>query len=261
MTLAVVTVTLNNLHGIRQTVESLDAQSSPPDQHWIIDGGSTDGTLEYLAALPTRPGRRFLSESDNGIFDAMNKGTALATADFIWFLNAGDTCAGTSAIARIRATLATPAATDGLYAKVWFKSSYGLRSVGGPVKPDAFRSQMPVCHQGIIYSRAALLANPYPAGFRLISDWIVTRSLFERGARFAYLDEHIAVYDLGGVSSRSHFAIVREKIRYETRLAAKLRIAIVCGVRAGALHLSKITGLHHVYKRRQHARHPAPRLS
>ncbi|MCU0792490.1 MAG: glycosyltransferase [Opitutaceae bacterium] len=252
MSLAIVTITRNDLAGLRRTLASVAAQTTAPDEHWIIDGASTDGTREFLATLPPRPGLRILSEPDAGIYDAMNKGVARAAADYVWFLNSGDSCASPDIVATLVAALRSPSPVDVLYGKVLRSNRHGLRSVGGPVRARDFRVQMPVCHQAIVYRRAVLLAHPYPTEFRLISDWIVTRRLFASGASTRYLDRDFAIYDLAGRSSLHRFAILREKLRHDRRPLDRLHIVLVAGTHATALWLAHRTGLYDFHKRRQH---------
>ena len=86
----VVTITWNNASGLRRTVESLATQDFHGVQHVVIDGGSTDGSVEWLADHRVFEDTVVVSEPDRGIYDAMNKGAALATGSLITFLNAGD---------------------------------------------------------------------------------------------------------------------------------------------------------------------------
>ena len=252
MTIAIVTITLNNLAGLRRTLASVETQTTPPDEHWIIDGGSTDGTREFLQSLPPRPGRHFVSEPDHGIYDAMNKGVALAASDFVWFLNAGDACADERVVADLGAALRLHPGLDGLYGKVWCESAYGRRSVGRPVGPEDFRTRMAVGHPAILYRRRMLVETPYPTQYRIISDWVLTRSLFDRGARFTFIDRHFAIYDMGGISSRAHFRLLREQLRHEPGRIGKLRLLIVCGGRYTRLWLAKKVGIYHLYKLYEH---------
>lgn len=89
--ITVVSVTFNDLAGIQRTRESVDAQNYPHIQHVIIDGASSDGTQQWLGELNLVEPSRFTSEPDRGIYDAMNKGAALAEGELIVFLNGGDT--------------------------------------------------------------------------------------------------------------------------------------------------------------------------
>ena len=86
----VVTITWNNAPGLRRTLESLATQDLDDVQHVVIDGGSTDGSVEWLAEHRVFADTVVVSEPDRGIYDAMNKGAALAKGTLITFLNAGD---------------------------------------------------------------------------------------------------------------------------------------------------------------------------
>lgn len=86
----VISVTRNDRAGIERTIESVRSQSNVHLQHIVIDGQSTDGTVEYLHSLTWPEGSRFVSETDNGIYDAMNKGARYATSPLLVFMNGGD---------------------------------------------------------------------------------------------------------------------------------------------------------------------------
>jgi len=86
---SIITVTYNNLSGLSKTSESI-AEQSFKDFEWIVvDGGSTDGTVECLSGFE-RLKIKWLSEKDNGIFDAMNKGLRIARGEYVLYLNADD---------------------------------------------------------------------------------------------------------------------------------------------------------------------------
>lgn len=90
-TITVITVTLNDLPGLKKTLSSVEAQTGSACEHWVIDGGSTDGSRELLADYVTsNPHAHVVSEADAGIFDAMNKGIERATGELLVFLNSGD---------------------------------------------------------------------------------------------------------------------------------------------------------------------------
>lgn len=89
-TILAITVHRNDLQGLRRTSASFDAQTYSRSRQLVVDGASTDGTLEWLEAEGLSPRRTFDSRADSGIFDAMNRGIRLADADIVTFLNAGD---------------------------------------------------------------------------------------------------------------------------------------------------------------------------
>ena len=88
--LSIVTVVFNDLKGLNETYKSLKSQTFTNFEWIVIDGGSTDGTKEFIQN-DNQLVKTYTSEPDNGIFDAMNKGIKLATGTWITFLNAGDT--------------------------------------------------------------------------------------------------------------------------------------------------------------------------
>lgn len=89
MKISIITVAYNASETIRDTIESVLAQSYPNIEHVIIDGGSSDGTVEIVESYGDRVAK-FVSELDQGMYDAMNKGIRLATGDLIAILNADD---------------------------------------------------------------------------------------------------------------------------------------------------------------------------
>ena len=254
--LSIVTICRNNLAGLRDTLASLDAQTDQSFELRVVDGASDDGSPEFLAGRTRSLSFSYSSEPDRGVFDAMNRGVQACTGSHVWFLNAGDTCADSSVVGCIQHALAADVTIDVLYGRVWLVSAYGRRTVGAPVVGRSFRSGMPVCHQGIVYRREVLLRYPYPTEYHLISDWIVTRRLFETGARCRFLDAHLACYNMDGVSSRRHAALVGEMLHYERTLAAKVRVLLQTGGRYAALWLAHRTRLYGVYKHWQHGRKP-----
>lgn len=87
-TISVVTASYNALDGLKKTVASVASQTGLTLEHIVIDGGSNDGSVEFLAQVADRV--RYVSEPDNGIADALNKGVAMATGDYVLILQAED---------------------------------------------------------------------------------------------------------------------------------------------------------------------------
>lgn len=84
---SIVTVCLNDLEGLKKTVSSVKAQTFEDYEYIVVDGGSTDGSVEYLRSVSPN---HFTSEPDDGIFFAMNKALRMCTGEYICFMNAGD---------------------------------------------------------------------------------------------------------------------------------------------------------------------------
>lgn len=99
--LTLVTITRNDLVGVRRTFASLAMQTYRDIQHIVIDGGSVDGTPEWARAHSVFSETTIVSEPDDGIYDAMNKGLELTTGDVVCFLNSGDCLARSDALALV----------------------------------------------------------------------------------------------------------------------------------------------------------------
>ncbi|MET4147149.1 glycosyltransferase family 2 protein [Arthrobacter sp. UYCo732] len=88
MKISVITIAYNDRAGLESTVDSVRRQDWPDIEHIIVDGGSTDGSADYLAGLPDAV--NWVSEKDGGRYDAMNKGATMASGDLLWFMNSAD---------------------------------------------------------------------------------------------------------------------------------------------------------------------------
>jgi glycosyltransferase involved in cell wall biosynthesis len=95
---SVVTASFNALAGLRQTVASVQEQDFTSFEHIVIDGGSADGSVDYLRSLGDRV--RWISEPDKGIADALNKGVAMAKGDYVFVLQAEDRFVSAGSLAR-----------------------------------------------------------------------------------------------------------------------------------------------------------------
>lgn len=87
--ISIITISYNNLEGLKRTVHSVLSQSYKDYEYIVVDGGSNDGSKEYLEANSAHI-TRWVSEPDKGIYNAMNKGIAMATGKYCIFMNSGD---------------------------------------------------------------------------------------------------------------------------------------------------------------------------
>ncbi|RMH11620.1 MAG: glycosyltransferase, partial [Gammaproteobacteria bacterium] len=101
MKVSVITVCRNAVESIAQTIRSVQSQDFPDVEHIIVDGASTDGTMDIINQYGFEAGCRIISEPDQGIYDAMNKGIGLASGDVIGFLNADDVYAHEGVLTRV----------------------------------------------------------------------------------------------------------------------------------------------------------------
>ena len=181
MTITYVTVTYNAAHVLDRTLDSVLKQDYPDIVHLIIDGASTDGTLQLVDDYIHRSnaadnGHRIqvTSESDHGIYDAMNKGLRSLDGDYVCFLNAGDFLPAPDTVSKIVASLCdTPAV---LYGDTDIVDSEGRflhhRRLSPPehLTWKSFRHGMLVCHQAFYARTDFAIATPYDQRDRYSAD-------------------------------------------------------------------------------------------
>lgn len=119
---SIVTVSFENIDGLRETTESLYAQSFTDFEHIVVDGGSTDGSADWLAANCRGT---WLSEPDENNFDGMNKGARLSRGEYLWFMHSGDLFGDPDVLARVAAAIERAEHPEWLY---------GLARIVGPDK-------------------------------------------------------------------------------------------------------------------------------
>ena len=119
MKLSIITINYNNAEGLRKTLASVASQTYADIEHVIVDGGSTDGSVEVIREYeqslasrlsPLASNLKWISEPDKGIYNAMNKGIRMATGEYIQILNSGDILAADDVTERMMAALAAQCA-------------------------------------------------------------------------------------------------------------------------------------------------------
>lgn len=171
--LSIVTINRNHSAGLQKTIASLRKQDNLDFQWVLVDGGSTDDSMK-VAQTFLRPGDVFVSESDRGIYHAMNKGAQLASAQYVLYLNSGDTLIPHNAIDTVLRSLVNPAnAINSAHPKIdVLLFGFEVRGIVRMPKPLFFKWwSMPTSHQAIVYSRPLLLQHPYDESFRYASDF------------------------------------------------------------------------------------------
>jgi putative colanic acid biosynthesis glycosyltransferase len=199
----VITIVLNDLPGLRETTNSVKAQAFSDFEWLIVDGGSKDGTVEYLKQLD-HPNCRWASEQDKGLFDAMNKGLARATGQYVIFMNSGDRFADGEVLNRVDASLRQ----DGQYPDLIFGDAYEETAGGDlllkPARPArAINRGMFTHHQAMFYARNAVGDMRYDCKFRMAADYHFTSRLLASGARSLYVGFPICIFERAGFSEQN----------------------------------------------------------
>ena len=212
---AVITVSLNSVRTIGDTLASVAAQTHPDIEHLVIDGGSTDGTVDIVKRMGTRV-TRLVSEPDKGIYEAMNKGLALATGEFVGFLNADDMFAWPGAVAAIAHAAAAPSIEavcgDLVYVRQDRPDEVLRLWRCGPFSPTRLRFGWMPPHP-TFYLRRSLLTQigGFNAALRIAADYdFILRCLGRPGMQVGYVPEVLVKMRAGGASNHSMRAMLRK---------------------------------------------------
>jgi putative colanic acid biosynthesis glycosyltransferase len=168
---SVITVTYNAARSLPACLESVAGQTYRGVEHVVVDGGSTDGTLDVLRAWDERLAW-WVSEPDRGIYDAMNKGIDAARGEWIYFLGADDTLAAPDVVERCLPHLRSGVAL--VYGDVRYSTGQRLRSIAGP----ELLIGNTVHHQGALYAARVFDGWRYDPTFRLIADYELNLRLY-----------------------------------------------------------------------------------
>ncbi|MCQ2095121.1 MAG: glycosyltransferase [Bacteroidaceae bacterium] len=199
--ISVITVCLNSEGSIEQTIQSVLGQTYGNIEYIIIDGASTDGTLDIISKYRDRLSV-FLSEKDDGIYDAMNKGVAAATGDWIHFKNSGDTFVSPDTLKEVFSH-PIPDDTQILHGNCIYTNRLG-RLRQKPALASAVKSStMPVLHPASFIRSDLHKAHPFDTSYKSCADYDFMLSRMEGGCRFHYIDQDIALFPIGGYAMRN----------------------------------------------------------
>ena len=173
---SIITVVYNSERFIEKTIKSIINQTYPNVEYLIVDGASTDGTVEIIKKYEKYISK-WISEKDNGLYDAMNKAIKIASGDYLWFINSGDEIYTENILTEIFSQLDNlPDVVYGETEIINFKGRpVGMRRHSTPEKLTwkSMRFGMKVCHQSILVKKA--LVEPYQLHFKYSSDfeWVI----------------------------------------------------------------------------------------
>ncbi|WP_395167021.1 glycosyltransferase family 2 protein [Francisella salimarina] len=203
----VITVVYNAKELLEETILSVLNQTYSNIEYIIVDGGSTDGTLDVIKKYQDKI-TKYISEPDQGIYDAMNKGMALAKGQWLNFMNAGDSFYSNDVLQEIfehefsQDTAVIYGNTDIGHKILKYKSGLNLQDMA---------LGMMLCHQSTFYRLDK--AIKYNLKYKICADQDFTMQYFKLGKKSKYLDMTVSKYDLDGISSQNLNKILKEKFQ------------------------------------------------
>ncbi len=211
--LSVITIVYNNVKDIERTMLSILNQTYSNIEYIVIDGASNDGTLEIIKQYEHRIAK-LISEKDKGIYDAMNKGLALATGDYVLFMNSGDEIYELKTVEKVFATAPNADIYYGeteMYDENW--NSLGRRRHQAPehFTWESFKYGMSISHQAIYIKRS--LTEPYNLQYKYSADidWII--KIAKKASSIVNTHLYVAKYLVGGMSKKKHRESLKERFQ------------------------------------------------
>lgn len=229
--ISIITINYNRREDLRLTIDSVAAQRGGDFEYVVVDGGSTDGSaalVEQRSDVVTR----HVSERDQGIYDAMNKGVRMATGTWVIFMNSGDVFADPDVLSDMSALLRTSEA-DIVYgdALVSYADGYRRPRLGQP--PEELPFGMICSHQSVFARKQFLLERPFPVKSKYgipVSDFEFLISSWCAGRLFHYTARTICIVSAGGYSDVNRMSMLLQTadvVRRQGRLTPLVRLSYV----------------------------------
>ena len=222
LTISIITAVRNNKEFIEDAIKSVLEQTYPHIEYIVVDGASTDGTLEIIKKYDGKISK-WISEPDSGIFDALNKGIRLATGDVIGFLHSDDLFASNKSIEKIAGKFLTEN-FDTLYSDLVYVSKNNTDKIVRYWKAGKYKRRslyfgwMPP-HPTFFSKRDGYIkCGFFKTGLRIAADYdMMIRLLTYDEIKVGYIEEVLIKMRLGGVSNRSLAHMIRKSREdYET---------------------------------------------
>ena len=207
MRISIITINFNNAKGLERTIRSVQEQTYADIEHIVIDGGSTDGSVDVIKSLESKIAY-WVSEPDKGIYNAMNKGVAQARGEYCLFLNSGDILANAEAL---REVCEENLSSDIVSANLMVDEST-TRTNTPPDEVNVsyfFCSSLP--HPSTLIKTSLLKRLPYHEDYRIISDWIFFfEALILKNVTYQHIDKFLSIFYTDGISANKDKAKIEQ---------------------------------------------------
>jgi glycosyltransferase involved in cell wall biosynthesis len=200
--ISVITINYNNAEGLKKTIDSVIGQTFKDLEFIIIDGGSTDKSIEIIKQSTGISS--WVSEKDNGIYHAQNKGIAKATGEYLLFLNSGDILAENNTLEKVAPYLSK---SDIVYGDLITEDGKGVRKQEtSPEALDVYHFMISTLWHPCTFIHTSVFKRfgNYNEEFKITADYeFFIRAVLKHGVSYKHIPVFICVFDLKGVSNDS----------------------------------------------------------
>ena len=221
--ITIITVSYNAVKTIEQTISSVVNQSYPDIEYIIIDGGSTDGTVNVIRKYEDKIAY-WISEPDGGIYDAMNKGVSAATGDYVYFLGADDCLANYEIISNIVDDIKVETADIYSYGVYMVSENAKQKYIGNKesLKNTSFPGMIP--HQGMFAKRNVALKFKFDLAYKILADYkFYLQCLAAKDIKIVYKKRPVAFFSLSGLSGTNLQIMKKESEKLANDLGVQYR--------------------------------------
>lgn len=228
---SIVTITLDNLYGVRATRTSIEEQSLRDFEWIVVDGASTDGTVEELENCELA-NFFWTSEKDSGLYNAMNKGLARCRGRYIVFMNAGDRFASADVLERVNSGITACGSQPHIvFGDAIEETEDGKQLYKKARAVDELHYGMHTHHQAMFYSAEALQGLWFDESFRISADYDLTCRVYMRDGGSLALNFPFCIFARGGVSEKrtqvgrqENWRVQRDVLKHSLRRRVTTRL-------------------------------------
>jgi putative colanic acid biosynthesis glycosyltransferase len=199
---SIITITLNDVGGLCATRSSIEEQTLKDFEWIVIDGASTDGTVEELSSC-RMPNLSYVSEKDKGLYDAMNKGLTRCRGQYVIFMNSADSFTRPDVLASVKKRILDSGGSPGIvFGDAFERTAEGRLLLKKARRIEWLNYGMHTHHQAIFYSRESLENVRFDESFKVAADYDLTCRVYRGGQGSLELGFPVCVFSRGGLSEK-----------------------------------------------------------
>lgn len=201
--ISIITVVYNDVRNIKKTINNVLKQDYPNIEYIIIDGASTDGTLDIITSYSDQ-GVKYISEPDKGLYDAMNKGAKLATGEWLIYRNSGDYFYSHNTISDVFRNYIDN--NESIIAgRLRFFKQDCYRDVFNSYPSISMWEDMPFLHPATFIRRSVQLQHPYDIKYRNSADYKFFLEILNCNHKYLIIDDIIGLFSMIDGATANHY--------------------------------------------------------